>query len=266
MYRLIVAILAVAVAVSSGADPTTVDGDLPLADLPYYRSLSEQIEGGTIMLVDAGDSPYTVDPIAGPIKKKDGRLAFVLSLAVPGLGEYYAGSLWRGVPFAAAEVGLWTGYFVYDDKGDDQTEVYENFANVRWDEEDYWAWWNSLTPEQQSEYTHVLPETHTQQYYEMIGKYKQFFQFWDEYDSATEWSPYLGEYVDMRDQANRYYNKADTFVMISVANHLLSAFDAALTARRFNNKAEQERRLDVRFRIDQNGGSPAPQLTFDYRF
>ena len=46
--------------------------------------------------------------------------AFFYSLAVPGAGQYYLGNKYRAVSFLAADALLWTGYFVYNGKGNDK--------------------------------------------------------------------------------------------------------------------------------------------------
>lgn len=93
-------------------------------------------------------------------------------------------------------------------------------------------------------YTHHLPETKTQQYYEMIGKYpEQFGNAWDDADFLSgRYSGYDGgvitpqnkTYAVMRDESNRLYRVAGYGSMIALANHLFSAIDAGFTARRLN--------------------------------
>ena len=81
-----------------------------------------------------------------------------------------------------------------------------------------------------------------QQYFELIGKYPQFSQGWDDsdqnstgdfYDRVTERFKY---YATERGKANDYYNTALTFASIIVVNHIVSAIDAVLMAH-FYNKA-----------------------------
>ena len=93
-------------------------------------------------------------------------------------------------------------------------------------------------------FTHHLPETKTQQYYEMIGKYpEQFGNAWDDADFDTYYSGYVDRitdlnrtYADMRSEANDFYKTASYGAMLVLVNHVLSAIDAGFTARRFNNK------------------------------
>jgi hypothetical protein len=90
-------------------------------------------------------------------------------------------------------------------------------------------------------FSHSLPHYGEQQYYELIGKYPQFSQGWDDsdqnstgdfYDRVTERFKY---YASERGKANDYYNTASTFASIIVLNHIVSAIDAVLMAHFYNN-------------------------------
>jgi len=127
-----------------------------------------------------------------------------------------------------------------------------------------------------SQFTHNLPETKTQQYYEMIGKYHQFACGWNDF-TGYEYNPdgsvimlrdsirasdgtyvevmrpkfkdndsdpsnniifdysdggynslaYVDFYEDLRDETNQAYEMGSNFLMITLLNHVASAFDAS---------------------------------------
>jgi hypothetical protein len=94
-----------------------------------------------------------------------------------------------------------------------------------------------------SGFTHHLPETRTQQYYEMIGKYpRQFGNAWFDADFNTYYqdfgqgkiTPMNDLYATMRDDANQFYKTAGYGTMAILINHLVSAIDAGFTAKKFN--------------------------------
>ncbi len=100
-----------------------------------------------------------------------------------------------------------------------------------------------------SGFSHHLPETKTQQYYEMIGKYpEQFGNAWADasYNVRYEGSyggvkagnitPMIGNYVSLRDEANRLYDRAAYGSMIALVNHVISAVDAGFTTNRYNRR------------------------------
>jgi hypothetical protein len=59
---------------------------------------------------------------------KDRMTAFLLSLAVPGLGQYYAGSNGSAKLYIAAEIAIWSGYFLNSGIKKDYRNDYLSFA------------------------------------------------------------------------------------------------------------------------------------------
>jgi hypothetical protein len=216
---------------------------------------------------------------------KSGWTAAFLSAVLPGAGEFYAKSYWKTALFATIEVAALTGYFVYENKGDDEDRRMKNYGDTHWSEQRYWSrvyqiaetnglWdYEDLIPEGSdiipdenynaaniarlrdiernaglAGFTHSLPETKTQQYYEMIYKYlHQFGSGWDDvpFSSYYETQPYpysltpnIAEYRKMRNRSNDYYETATTMTSVVLLNHLISAFDAALTVRQYNKKLQ----------------------------
>jgi hypothetical protein len=109
-------------------------------------------------------------------------------------------------------------------------------------------------------HTHRLPETKTQQYYEMIVKY--LTQFGNGWADADFYSTYYGNtdnmtaqmfaYRDMRNQMNEYHDTASTAANIILINHVLSALDAAWTASRHNREITMKIRAYNKRYFDEN--------------
>jgi hypothetical protein len=204
-------------------------------------------------------------------------LAAGMSLVVPGAGEVYAESYWKAAAFFAIEVAAWSVAYAYDKKGDRQTDFFQGYAHEHWEAYQYaewtlnnanaihpgfgstaeyeamllpnrqvdWAILNQLERDLGEWYSHSLPPFGSQQYYELIGKYQQFYQGWDDADpalttyggitaklenEATNFKYYSAE----RGKANDYYSTASTAVTIAIVNHILSAIDAAWSAGSYN--------------------------------
>ena len=96
-------------------------------------------------------------------------------------------------------------------------------------------------------YTHVLPNTKTQQYYEMVYKYlHQFGVGWDDvwetfndpyyYDfgDLNNLTPNIAYYRDLRNESNGYYDIANNMLSVILVNHVISAIDAAFAAKKYN--------------------------------
>lgn len=200
-------------------------------------------------------------------RKKSPLLAAVLSGVVPGAGEFYSKSYIKSCIFFAAEVISWTVNILYNRKGDRATKDFQNFADANWSVVDYAAWlnekkgatifinpdttlppWRRVYWSQLNEwerklggyFTHTLPPYGDQQYYEVIGKYPQYNPGWKDADRSRDISPdnisaLFKKYSKMRAHANDLYSVARTAVLVVVANHILSAADAAWTASRYNS-------------------------------
>jgi hypothetical protein len=216
-------------------------------------------------------------------KGKSVALAAVFSAVIPGVGEVYSKEYWRGALFMGIEIGLWSGYFIYENKGDDTDAAMRAFGDEHWLDRKYWAkvytdasnlgiwqgdpliledapppgskqiseadynryisYFQKLQYDPELGYTHQLPDSKTQQYYEMIYKYQhQFGVGWDDGSTAEHLSPNVITYRDMRNESNDYYQAATTMANFVLLNHLLSAFDAAFAAKKYN----REVRLSLR--------------------
>jgi len=171
------------------------------------------------------------------------KKALLFSALIPGAGEIYCGSYLKGLLFLGLEAGAWTMYAVFTNKGNDKEDEFKAYANEYWDEDKWNAWFDNLTEEEQNVFSHSLPETKTQQYYEMIGKYNQFLVGWEgvpidltssEIQLPENTSPLREDYMDMRYDSNQMFKRATTGAYLAMFNHLLSAIDAAWTAKRHN--------------------------------
>jgi hypothetical protein len=218
--------------------------------------------------------------------------AALYSGVIPGAGQFYAGSIWKAILFAGIEIAGWTFYIVNTSKGNDEENRMEDYANMNWSEQKYWSrlyyearvqGLNDLPDYEVNDdniiinynadvanslrylenalgHTHRLPETKTQQYYEMIVKY--LTQFGNGWADADFYSTYYGNtdnmtaqmfaYRDMRNQMNEYHDTASTAANIILINHVLSALDAAWTASRYNREITMKIRAYNKRYFDEN--------------
>ena len=196
-------------------------------------------------------------------KVKSPRRAFLYSVLVPGLGEWYAGARTRGLVFFGIEavaVGVWSSW---KSKGNDAEKDFRAVADEQWDPTIYIAWRGSTTS-RNSSITHALPcssyvdvyletgkfkgcdDADIQQYYELIGKYNQFVSGWADLVRVSDPNPagyadvdsvenFLSQtrlsYEIQRDDSNRYLKRASTLTGLILINHVFSAIDAARLAR-----------------------------------
>jgi len=188
----------------------------------------------------------TGNPAAESASKAETRkkpvLAAALSTAVPGAGEFYAGSWIKGAAFLAIEIAAWVGYKHYTDKGNRLRTEFRAYADDYWSEERWEERKDSNDPE-----THMLPETKTQQYYEMIGKYNQFMKGWKDWEpGGPNLTPRRDAYESMRHEHNDQLINASRCTMAALTNHLLSAMDAAWTVHKRNRSIRTALGMDAR--------------------
>jgi hypothetical protein len=115
-------------------------------------------------------------------------------------------------------------------------------------------------------------------YYENVGKYDQFVFGWADFDNDAVESPldstvnyvteYRHSYLGQRDHANREFSKASTVLILTIGNHILSAVEAALSAKRYNKSMDQFGTIDADLRLTQANINDRlrPTLTLRYRF
>jgi hypothetical protein len=230
--------------------------------------------------------------------KKSPVLSGVLSAILPGAGQVYNEDWWIAGIFVAVEAALITTAVVYDNKGDDQTEYFESYADDYTNPEHNWsvvryAEWlaqyegadlskivisddESLPPWERVNWaelnaaekgSHNLPPHGEQQYYELIGKYHQYSGGWNDYTGGannSQISPNYIYYSGQRGLANDYYNTSSTAIVGVYINHILSAAEAVWGATRFNNN------LAVNFRVEPfnfaSGTELVPTLKMKFRF
>ncbi len=238
------------------------------------------------------------------MKKRSVLLSAGMSAILPGAGQVYNEDYWKKAIFATLEVAAIVTAITYNSKGNDQTTSYENFANSPdgWDVNKYANWtvdnasrinpdiqegdpildifdiegnviWNKLNQletEIGSWYSHQLAPYDDQQYYEMIGKYQQFNPGWSDfnYDDAYTYGDKLTDtfywYADERGKANSYYDISNLAVKILVANHIVSAVEAALSSNSYNRSLNAE----VKMKSSTIGYNRVfyPELSCSYRF
>lgn len=143
-------------------------------------------------------------------------------------------------------------------------------------------------PETGAAFSHQLPDFADQQYYELIGKYFQFAPGWDDYpawrasdDSFTDaidpertgadgGKPNVSQtfyrYAEDHADAQDMLRKASRISLLFIANHLVAAIDAAVSAKLHNDRMLANstvgsvlQRLDPTMGLAWNpDGSPVP--------
>ncbi|MGH2574776.1 MAG: hypothetical protein ACRDFC_03645 [Ignavibacteria bacterium] len=205
--------------------------------------------------------------IAEKPKEKSTLLGIGLSALLPGAGQFYAKQTLKAAIFFGVEVLAWTSFAYFRFKGDDKVDEYQEFADNNWDIRRYGRWLrdnfpgcSGINPDETNlevlrfyinqcesqHFTHTLPELHSQQYYELIGKYQNFLGGWADAVNITQnnyqtaKTPMFIFYSEERQKANDFYNYAATGIYVVILNHILSAADAAWSVSIYNKKLKME--------------------------
>lgn len=253
----------------------------------------EQAQSGELnYLAQAINDTTSTAAVPFPLIKSP-RKALLFSAVIPGAGELYAKSYIFAAAFLAVETTLWLMYNKYQKKGEDLENEFEDYADDHWRLEIYEAWLGSDEAVQnglneESERTHTLPRDEntdevikTQQYYEMIGKYNQFYAGWDDsgwsfsggtltpdgsYSYSDIRSPVRLKYMDMREDSNIQLKNATTMVSIVILNHIVSAVDAAWASYRYNKNYAKKHNTSLRLDTIRHAKRVYPALSFSMRW
>jgi hypothetical protein len=255
-----------------------------------------------------GQEPTSMEeaPAGTPGLKKPGR-ALMYSVAIPGTGELYVGAKKRAIGFLAVEAVAWTWYLTQRSSGKNKEDEYMDFADMKWKEYAYLDWYSHWEdwynarrgdndPDFDKQFTHHLPDSKDDDYYEMIGKYDQFSYGWignPQNYLPGDFAPndsLLGytfeqttyhicrgvdatattnrdDYMTTRDDANKLLKRAGWGISAALFNHVISAVDAALAAKAYNKRALQEAGYpELGMEIDSYAGKIMPKLTLTQRF
>lgn len=257
-------------------EPETIGSYMQLDDLETYQRLQEYTDF-TLAGTGFDDFPLPTD-VFNYSYRSPGR-AFFYSLLVPGGGQFYTGSKVKSAIFLGVEAILWAGYFSFHGDGKAVEDEYVAYAEQYWSPVLYTNWlieevgiisdtlnWSEGGRTQS--FSHHLPDTKTQQYYEMIGKYDQFQYGWQDtdYRRGDSLSSHRDDYLVQRDKSNDSFGKAKAAAIFSIANHLISAFEGALSAKKFNREQDTFSQLSVKARLARHYDERIPKVSLTYKF
>ncbi len=253
----------VGAAVANPSDISIFDKELHKVKYNYAYYASMRGEGAWEF-----DEPVSSnDEITEKRGHKSPAKAFFLSLAVPGLGQYYYGSKVKSAAFIGVEAATWIFHISWHNKGEKLTDEFEQFNRDHWIQDHYEDYLEDAYGFRDDdsisapEASHNLPDTLTQQYYEMTGKYDQFAWGWDDailnglkhadFDTSASltFTPAIGptipksdhrlSYEIMRDNANKKLDNADKMLMVALANRVIAAVEAFISTKSINNTVKK---------------------------
>ena len=198
-------------------------------------------------------------------KTKSPTKAFIMSSVLPGAGQFYSNSKLSGIIYGSLEIVGITSAHLLKKNGEDGKKEYKKYADNNWDVEEFIEGytgnpkthdmivivdgkrysvrddWNSLTNAYQN-HENKVTAVKDYHFYENIGKYKQFQTGWIDFGDSTGYetlyrsSPLQKKYSDMRYDTNQLLIGATYVVSAIMFNHVISAIDAAIRTKKYNDK------------------------------
>ena len=159
--------------------------------------------------------------------------ALFMSLILPGAGEYYTGARLKSKIFFFAEAGFWSALISYRHLG-------------RWHQDDYKLMAVKLAGAdvtgKDDRYFDLLGFYDSREQYNKVGGVydrtrtyypdtRFYFWKWESEDARLQ-------YKLLKNDSRSYFRKANFSLGLIIANHVISAADAFISARRFNRGKE----------------------------
>ena len=210
--------------------------------------------------------------------RKSPNEAFLYSLIIPGMGQLYTGAR-RGYLYAAAEVGLLATYFVLRNSASNTREDYRDVVrqHVTFIGPGAFEDWDPIEDfehaTQYETWNHVYDSDETRA---RTGKW-----YWADLDPNLKNEPdldidfdsrYRLEAFDLRQKANDTFQLARTILGVAILNHVVSAVEARISTKRFNNRLQnrltqtQVNTLEIDLQTDIAAGELAGTLVLRKSF
>ncbi len=213
--------------------------------IPFTASeyLQNCLRSGNASEVKFAEYQQQQKQVLGPSDKKSPKRAFLYSLIVPGLGQYYMGRNNTASIFAAAEAAAWLGLIVNNSYSDFLTTEYKTYA---------------------VQYASVQRKNKGTRFWSDIGKYDDIYAYNEKRQRERDFEVLYEEnnqnywkwdsiedrynYDRKRLHANDISGKKVYYQLAVVVNHLASAIHALYIARKHNKGTEPsswDMRLDT---------------------
>ncbi len=219
-------------------------------------------------LFDKADNPENINSgpgfkISGPKSKSK---AVLLSVLVPGAGQYYLGEKARGEIFMGVELLTWVGFAVFQHSASWKKDAYIDYAVLHAgidpdgkDDEFYKNVSFYDSREQYNESGRIIDPRGP--YYDVNAS---TYWYWDETDNRNV-------FRDLRNDSKSDYRKTTFLLGVAVLNRVLSGIDTFRIARKLQGRSGSLSVVDetkIKFDFDANpfGSNPKVGFTLSKKF
>lgn len=209
-----------------------------------------------------GQRQLDVDHTAGSMsmerseRSKSPNRAFLSSLIIPGSGQLYLGSK-RGYVYIAVEVGMLAVYFVTRRDAENTREQYREHVrnHVAFDGPGGFDSWDPVEDYEHATLFDNWHNVYTERNGEPLDRVGAWYwrdrqAFKDEDREGQHDSPERLKARQWRDEANDKFERARTFLGIAILNHVVSAVEARISAKRSSQNDMPQTRATRSIELD----------------
>ena len=229
----------------------------------------------------ANQSAVTMSANQALQPRKSPNEAFLYSLVIPGMGQLYTGAK-RGYVYIAAEAGFLATFFVLRNSAANTRDDYRDVVreHVKFIGAGSFEDWDPI-----EDFEHATQyETWNHDYDSEATRKRTGKWYWgdlnpdlkDENHRDLEErglsSKHRLEAFDLRQEANDTFERAKFFLGLAILNHVVSAVEARITTKRFNNRMQnpmsqaRNRAFDIDVQMDSATGAMTSALILRKRF
>ena len=204
--------------------------------------------------------------------RKSPNEAFLYSLAIPGMGQLYTGAK-HGYIYAAAEVGLLVTYFILDNKAENTRNDYFDIVrqNIIFIGPGSFEDWDLTDDfEHAADYENWNHKYDSEKTQKRTGKW-----YWKDLDPSLKNEPdrdikfdskYRLQAKELRDKANNTFQTARNILGLVILNHVVSAVEARITTKRWNQKQIDAGSFQIDVQTDVSSGTLKSALVLRKQF
>jgi hypothetical protein len=190
--------------------------------------------------------------------------AGLLSLVLPGAGQFYNGHHERACLMAGAEAGIWVTYVVFDRQGDNRMETSREWAGIYagTDGNHDDAYWQSVGQFLDSDAYNDSRYREARALQEPVSGLVGPEDAWQWVNTDRRYG-----YAKLRADGNSAYDRRDFMILFAVLNRAVSVFDAVIGAGKVADATHARvLGLDVDLRLQPALTDPGARCVVSRRF
>jgi len=221
---------------SIAAQQESVVAPVALVSMPVNNQMTSPVSSNPSFIDMSSTSPGKEISLKKPI---------LLSVILPGAGEYYAGAKFKGQVFMGVEAAIWSGFAAFRMYGHWKEDDYKAYAAAHagvdnnGKEEDFYDWIGFY--DSREEFNQIGRLYTTDRPY--LPDTRSYYWQWDSYADRMK-------YKGIKDASKTAFRNSTFMIGLAVLNRLVSGIDTYRTVRAAGKKVDSISQLgDYKFKI-----------------